>query len=103
MYAVVKIGSSQFKVSEGDTIQADLMDAEVGKSVTLDNVLLFAKDADIRIGQPTVKGVKVTAEVIRHEMAKKVIAFQYRRRKDSKRKVGHRAKLTALNITKITA
>ena len=103
MYAVVKIGSSQFKVSEGDTIYANRLDAEKGKSVTLDNVLLYAKGSDIRVGQPTLKDVKVTAKVVDQTLDQKVIAFKYRRRKDSATKIGHRQKLTKLNITKIAA
>ena len=103
MYAVVRIGATQFKISEGDTIDADRIPQEPGKNVTLDKVLLFAKGADVRIGQPYLKDVKVTAEVVRHNRGKKKVAFKFRRRKSSQKKIGHRQNLTVLNITKIMA
>jgi len=101
MYAVVQIGSSQFRISEGDIVYATRLRGEVGKDIQLDKVLLFAKGADIRIGQPFLKDVKVTAKVEKHFLDNKVTAFKYRRRKNSSSKIGHRQKLTALNITKI--
>ncbi|OGX34959.1 MAG: 50S ribosomal protein L21 [Omnitrophica WOR_2 bacterium RIFCSPHIGHO2_02_FULL_52_10] len=103
MYAVVQIGATQFKISEGDIIDADRIPQEPGKNVTLDKVLLFAKGADVRIGQPYLKDVKVTAEVVRHNRGKKKVAFKFRRRKSSQKKIGHRQNLTVLNITKIMA
>ncbi len=103
MYAIVEIGSSQIKVSEGDVIDAHRLTEEAGKNVTLDKVLLFAKGSDIRVGQPYLKDVKVTAKVVEHHSADKVVAYKYRKRKNSAKKIGYRQKLTALNITKISA
>ena len=103
MYAVIKLGASQFKVAEGDTIEVNKIKSEEGKNVTLENVLLFAKGSDVRIGQPHLKDVKVTAKVVKHLLDEKQVAFKYRRRKDSSTKIGHRQKLTMLNITKIAA
>lgn len=103
MYAIVQVGSSQMKVSEGDVIDAHRIKEEAGKSITLDKVLLFAKGSDIRIGQPYLKDVKVTAKVVGHHLDDKVVAYKYRLRKNSSSKIGHRQKLTALNITKISA
>lgn len=103
MYAVVQIGNSQYKVAEGDTINTHRLSEELGKKVTFDKVVLVAKDKDIRVGQPYVKGAKVTAEVIDHVKGKKVTTLKYLSTKDSSRKSGNRAKLTALNITKIDA
>tara|TARA_B100000745_G_scaffold213575_1_gene141658 strand:+ start:199 stop:510 length:312 start_codon:yes stop_codon:yes gene_type:complete len=101
MFAIVKVGSSQFKVQEGDTISASRLTQEKGKEVTLDKVLMFAKGSDVRIGQPYLKDVKVKAKVLDHKSDKKVVAVKYRRRKDSATKTGHRTQLTVLNITKI--
>ena len=103
MYAIIQIGSSQMKVSEGDVIEAHRMKEEAGKTLTLDKVLLFAKGSDIRIGQPYLKDVKVTAKIVQHDLDDKVVAYKYRRRKNSATKIGHRQKHTALNITKISA
>jgi len=103
MFAVVQIGSSQFKVSEGDTISADCMGDKVRTDVKIDKRPEFPKGSDVRIGQPYLKDVKVTAKVVEHDLDDKVTAFKYRRRKDSSSKVGHRQKLTSLNITQIAA
>lgn len=103
MYVVVKLGATQYKIAEGDTIVTNRMKEEEGKAVTLDNVLLFENGADIRVGQPVLKDVKVTAKVLKHHLGVKTVAFKYRRRKDSSTKRGHRQQLTSLNITKISA
>lgn len=102
MYAIVQIGNSQFKVSEGDTIQADRFKEEIGKDITLDKVLVYNKDKEVKIGQPYLKDVVVKAKVVGHPQGEKTIAFKFRKRKDSSSKIGGRAKLTALNITKIS-
>ena|SRR3989338_7384868 len=101
MYAVVQIGSKQYKVTQGDSITADRLSDEVNKTVTLDHVLLYVDGPDVRVGQPYLKDVKVSAKVLDHSLGNKVIALKFRRRKDSTTKRAHRQKLTALNITKI--
>ena len=103
MYVVVKVGSSQYKVAEGDILEATRLKNEKGKTISLDKVMLYANGKDIRIGQPFLKDVKVSAKVVEHSLDDKVIAFKFRKRKDSCTRVGHRTKLTALNITKIDA
>lgn len=103
MFAVVQIGSAQFKISEGDLIDADRFQDDEGKVVTLDKVLVYANGSEVRIGRPFLKDVKVQAKVVRHLLDDKVIAFKYRKRKDSASKVGHRQRLTALSIEKIAA
>jgi len=101
MFAVVQVGSAQFKVAEGDVIETQRVKSEEGKEITLDKVLLFAKGSDVRMGQPYIKDVKVKALVVDHGLGNKVIAFKYRRRKDSSSKRGHRSQLTTLQIKKI--
>ncbi len=103
MYAVVQVGKGQYKVAEGDVISVDLLKEENGKKITLDNVLIYAKGSDIRIGQPMLSDVKVEAEVDKQALGDKVVTLKYRRRKDSATKTGHRKKLTVLKITKISA
>jgi len=103
MYAIVQVGSSQFKVAEGDVIETPRLNGEEGENVILDKVLMLAKGTDVRVGQPYLQDVQVTAEVVQHCLDDKIVAFKYRRRKDSSSKTGHRQKLTALNITKIKA
>lgn len=103
MYTIVQVGSSQYKISEGDTIHVKRLEAEEGKTITLDQVLLFDNDTDVRVGQPYLKNVKVTAKVIKHSLGEKTIAFKFRRRKGYAKTRGFRAQLTELNISKINA
>ena len=103
MHAIVQVGTNQYKISEGDFIDTNRLASDEGKSITLDKVLFFARDNDIRIGKPYLKDVEVTATIVKHGLDKKVIAFKFRRRKNYARTVGHRQRLTTLNITKIAA
>jgi large subunit ribosomal protein L21 len=103
MFAVVQVGNSQFKVSEGAVIQAFRLEAEPGKSIVLDKVLLYSDGQNVKVGQPYLKDVEIKAEVIGHDRAPKVVAYKYRKRKDSARTHGHRQDLTSLKIGKISA
>jgi len=103
MYAVIEIGASQFKVSEGDTIKADRLEGQEGQSIKFDKVLLFSKGNDVRVGQPYLKDVKVEATVVDHHSAAKTYGVKYKARKGSKVLRASRHKLTTLNITKIEA
>ena len=103
MYTIVQIGAAQFKVSQGDVIHVERLENEKGKSLTLDKVLVYADGSDVRIGQPFIKDIKVKAKVLNQMLGMKTLAFQYRRCKNSARRVGYRQKLTALSITDIVA
>jgi large subunit ribosomal protein L21 len=100
-YAIIRTGGRQFRVSEGDTIDVDLLDVEPGKTATFGDVLLFADGKDVTQGNPVIPGAKVTAEVLEQRKDKKVIAFKYKRRKGYHRTVGHRRKLTRVQIKKL--
>ncbi|MDP8213407.1 MAG: 50S ribosomal protein L21 [Candidatus Zapsychrus exili] len=103
MFAIVQIGSAQFKVSEGDVVEVDRLDEEAGKKLSLDQVLLISDDKDVKVGQPHVEGAKIEAQVIKEVKGPKTIAFTYRRTKNSSVKKGHRRKLTSLKIDKISS
>ena len=103
MYAIVQVGSLQYKVSQGDIIEVQRLNDEEGKSITLDKVLLCADGQTVKIGQPYLKDTKIAAKITRHHLDDKVVAFKYKRRKNFAWKKGHRQRLTALEITKITA
>ncbi len=103
MYAIVQVGSLQYKVAEGDFIDTQILEEKEGKSITLDKVLLIDDGKDVQIGYPFLKGAKVTAKVTDQHLADKVISFKYSRREGWEWKKGHRQKLTRLNITKIVA
>ena len=103
MYAIVQLGSFQYRIAEGETVTVNRLADEAGKKLTLDKVLLYANGEDVRVGQPYVKDVKITAEITDQILGEKVLAFKFRKRKDSKQTIGHRKKLTLLNIKKIDA
>jgi large subunit ribosomal protein L21 len=99
MFAVIKTGGKQYKVAENDVITVEKLDFEPGASVTLDQVLMVGG----KVGQPMVAGASVTAEVVKQARGPKLIVFKKRRRKNSRRKNGHRQDLTVLKITSIAA
>ncbi len=101
MYSVVEIKGHQYRVKEGDVIDVQKMDAEVGAKVELDKVLFIGGDTP-KVGQPVVDGAKVTAEVVRQARSRKVIVFK-RKPGLSRTKNGHRQHYTALKITGIKA
>ena len=102
MFAVVQVGNSQFKVSEGDIIKANRLDYEKGQNIILDKVLLYSDGKNVKLGQPYLKDVEVQALVLKQMRAPKVIAYKYRKRKDSARTHGHRQDLTSVKIAKIS-
>lgn len=102
MYAIVKVGGHQYKVAEGDTIEADRVNAKQGDEVTLEKVMLIENGKDIPVGQPFVKGAKITAKVVSHVQGEKRVAYKYRLRKDSASKHGFRPQMTRLQINKIS-
>ena len=103
MYAVIQVGSFQFKVAEGDMIDAPKLDSEIGKTFDVTDVLLVVDGDMVVAGDPFVKGAKVTVKVVRHLLDDKDISFKFRKRKDARKTIGHRQQLTALNIVKIAA
>ena len=103
MYAVIKTGGKQYKVQKDDVIRVEKLDAEAGKSITLDQVLMLNDGKKSTIGAPVVAGAKVTAEVLEQTRGEKVIVFKKKRRKNYRRKKGHRQDLTVLKIKDIKA
>ena len=101
MYAVVKTGGKQYKVTEGDVISIERLDGNIGDTVELDEVLLIADAEDVKIGQPLVPDAKVIGSVVGQEKAKKVTIFKSKRRKGYRKKQGHRQRNTKLKINKI--
>ena len=100
MYAIIDNNGRQVRVSAGETIEVDRMDAEVGAEITFDRVLLVGGD-EVKVGEPLVAGATVKAKVVSHDRGPKVIAVKYRRRKRSRTKRGFRASLTTLEILDI--
>ncbi len=105
MYAIVEINGQQFKVEEGKKLFVHHMkDTEAGQTVEFDKVLLVDKDGAITVGAPTVEGAKVVVEVV-NPLVKgdKVIVFKMKRRKDYRKKNGHRAQFTEVEVKQVIA
>jgi large subunit ribosomal protein L21 len=103
MYAVIQTGGKQYRVSEGDTLKVEKLDAEEGANVDFDRVLMVADGDAVSVGAPFIEGGKVTAEVKAHGRAKKVNIIKFRRRKHHLKRQGHRQWFTELKITGISA
>ena len=103
MYAIVEIAGQQFKVQKDQKIFVHRLDAEAGKKISFDKVLLVEDDGKIQLGAPAIKGAKVSAKVEEHVKGDKVIVFRKNRRKRYKKKNGHRQSFTAITITDIKA
>ena len=101
MYAVIEACGKQYKVTEGDVVFFEKLDAEEGKKVTFDKVMLVSDEGKIQIGNPYVKGVKVEGKVVSHGKGKKIIVFKYKPKKNYRRKRGHRQPYTKVEITTI--
>ena len=101
MYAVIKSGGKQHRVSVGETLKVELLKAEVGQTLKLEEVLMIADGSNITIGQPMVAGASVSADVISHGRGKKVRIVKHRRRKHYHKEQGHRQWFTELKITAI--
>lgn len=100
-YAVVKIGGSQYKVAEGDEIAVDKIDGEKGKSLTLEEVLLFVDEKRITIGQPLVKNAKIKAKIVDQFKGKKIRVATYKAKSRYRRVKGFRPLLTRVKILSI--
>ena len=103
MYAVIVTGGRQYKVSEGDTLFVEKIEAEEGSAVTFDQVLMVGEGEDVKVGAPTVAGATVEASVVENGKAKKVIVYKYKRKTGYHKKNGHRQQYTAVKIEKINA
>ena len=103
MYAVVETGGKQYKVTEGDVIFVEKLDVEEGAEVTLDKVLMAGEGDAVKVGTPVVEGATVTAKVVKNGKSKKVVVFKMKRKKNYRRKKGHRQPFTKIEITKINA
>ena len=101
MYAVIKTGGKQYRVAANDTVVIEKVAGEAGATVEFNEVLMLGGDGHAKIGAPLVAGAKVTAEVVSQGRADKVIAFKKRRRKNSRRKRGHRQEQTTVRIREI--
>jgi large subunit ribosomal protein L21 len=103
MYAVIKTGGKQYRVSTGEKIKVELIASEVGQEIVIDQVLAVGNGAEIKVGTPLVSGASVKAMVLAHGKHDKVHIFKMRRRKHYQKRQGHRQQFTELQIASIQA
>lgn len=103
MFAVIKTGGKQYKVAKDDIIIVEKLEVETGKTVSFTDVLACGAGADVKVGEPLVKGAEVKGEVLEQRKGDKVMIFKKKRRQTYRRKRGHRQNETVVKITGITA
>lgn len=103
MYAVIKTGGKQYRVAPGESLKVETIEAAVGATISLNEVLMVANGDAITVGSPTVAGAVVKAEVVAHGRGDKIRIIKHRRRKHYHKEQGHRQNYTALKITEIVA
>jgi len=102
MYAVIKTGGKQYKVSEGDLVKVEKLEGTVGDTIELDEVLMVGGE-EVKIGTPLLPGAKVKARIVEQGKDRKILVFKSKRRKNYRKKYGHRQPITRLQITGIEA
>jgi large subunit ribosomal protein L21 len=102
MYAVIKTGGKQHRVSEGDVIAIEKISGGKGESIVFDQVLMVEKEGDIRIGRPVVEGARVVGEILAQTQGDKITIFKMKKRKGYHKKTGHRQQLTSMKIREIS-
>jgi len=98
MYAVFQSGGKQYKVSAGDEVKVEKLPGEVGEDVVFDKVLLASDGEDVRVGNPFVGDARIVGRIARHDKAKKVLVFKYKKRKGYRKGRGHRQPYTLVRI-----
>ena len=102
MYAVIKTGGKQHKVAEGEILKVEKLKASEGEPVDITDVLLIEKDGEVTLGYPFIEGAKVTAKILRHGKEDKVTIIKMKRRKDYRKKQGHRQNYSEIQIEQIS-
>ena len=102
MYAVIKTGGKQHKVAEGEILKVEKLKASEGEPVDITDVLLIEKDGEVTLGSPFIEGAMVTAKILRHGKEDKVTIIKMKRRKDYRKKQGHRQNYSEIQIEQIS-
>ncbi len=100
-FAVIQTGGKQYKVSASEILKIEKLDAQIGKTVEFKNILFLNDDKNTEIGSPVIKGAKVEATILKNTKNRTVLVFKKRRRKNSRKKYGHRQPVSIIKITKI--
>lgn len=103
MYAIIETGGKQYKVQQGDVLNIELIDAEVGAVVEAEKVLAVGEGASLQVGSPVVAGASVSLKVLEHGKGKKVVVFHYKPKKNIRKKNGHRQPFTKVQVEAVNA
>ena len=103
MYAVIQTGGKQYRVEPGDTVVVERLAGNAGDSIQFDDILLLADDDSVAVGRPLIDGAKVTGEIVEQGLHKKVIVYKFQRRKNMRKKNGHRQQYTSVKIADVVA
>jgi len=101
MYAVIKTGGKQYRVTEGDLLRIEKVDGEVGEAIEFEEVLMIANGEEVEVGRPVLGDSRVVGEIVEQGKGKKIIVFKSKRRKGYRKKQGHRQLYTVLKIKEI--
>lgn len=102
MYAIIKTGGKQYRVSEGDVISVEKLNVASGEKIVFDEILIVENDGELQIGAPVVTGATVEGTVVQQGKEKKIVVFKYKPKKDYRKKQGHRQPFTRVKIEKIS-
>ena len=103
MYAVIQSGGKQYRVEPGETLVVEKLTGVEGDTVEFNEVLLLSDNGTVALGRPLIEGAKVTGEIVEHGRGEKLIVYKFKRRKDYRRKNGHRQDYTAIKINQVVA
>lgn len=103
MYAVIQTGGKQYRVEPGQTLSVEKLPGDAGDAVNFDDVLLVSDESKVTVGRPLVSGAKVTASIVEQGKDKKVTVFKFQRRKNYRRRYGHRQLFTSIKINEVVA
>ena len=103
MYAIIETGGKQYRVNQGDVLNVELLDAEVGSVVEAAKVLAVGEGESLQVGSPVVAGASVSLKVLEHGKGKKVVVFNYKAKKNIRKKNGHRQPYTKVQVEAINA
>lgn len=101
MYAVIETGGKQYRVEPGDTVRVESLPGEMGDAVAFDRVLLISDDESVAVGRPVIEGARVTGEIVEHGLGEKLTVYKFKRRKNQRKRNGHRQQFTAVKINEV--
>jgi len=101
MYAVIETGGKQYRVQPGDTVVVETLPGESGDAIEFSRVLLISDDESVAVGRPVIEGARVTGEIVEHGLGEKLTVYKFKRRKNQRKRNGHRQQFTAVKINEV--